>query len=207
MFRRIFETGPVRLDAIATALDVGSTQDTESASSNYFARELARFSDVTLFSDQPIEIERDIDFPVKAALSGDACAFGREIGQFDLVLSSATIEHVGDSGRQRRMIDCCLRVARKFVVITTPNRWYPVELHTALPLLHWLPRPLYRRLLRTMGLDFFAEEQNLNLLGRRDLLTLVEGCDERPRIASCRVETVRLFGPVSNLVLILELDA
>jgi hypothetical protein len=25
------------------------------------------------------------------------------------------------------------------VFVTTPNRWFPVEVHTKLPLVHWLP--------------------------------------------------------------------
>jgi len=25
--------------------------------------------------------------------------------------------------------------------VTTPNRWFPIETHCKLPVLHWLPRP------------------------------------------------------------------
>ena len=31
-----------------------------------------------------------------------------------------------------------VRVGRR-VFLTTPNRWFPVEVHTRLPLVHWLP--------------------------------------------------------------------
>jgi len=207
MFRRIFEGGTMQLDSIADVLDVGSTKDSDYASSNFFARKLSATSRVTLFSDQPIDAQRDIDFAVDGVLVGDALNMGAEVGTYDLVLSSATIEHVGSIQNQRRMIEGCLRAARKYVVITTPNRWHPLEFHTKLPLLHWLPRPLHRRLLKLIGFRFFAEEQNLNLLGRRDLQTMIDVSNLRDRIKSCRVETVRLFGLVSNLVFILELDA
>lgn len=207
MFRRIFEGGTMRLDTIADVLDVGSTKDSDYASSNYFARVLSATSRVTLFSDQPIDAERDIDFTVEGVLVGDALNMGAEIGTYDLVLSSATIEHVGSIQNQRRMIEGCLRAARKYVVITTPNRWHPLEFHTKLPLLHWLPRRLHRRLLKLIGFRFFADEQNLNLLGRRDLQTMIDVSNQRDRIKSCRVETIRLFGLVSNLVFILELKA
>lgn len=207
MFRRIFEGGTMRLDTIADVLDVGSTKDSDYASSNYFARVLSATSRVTLFSDQPIDAERDIDFTVEGVLVGDALNMGAEIGTYDLVLSSATIEHVGSIQNQRRMIEGCLRAARKYVVITTPNRWHPLEFHTKLPLLHWLPRRLHRRLLKLIGFRFFADEQNLNLLGRRDLQTMIDVSNQRDRIKSCRVETIRLFGLVSNLVIILELEA
>jgi hypothetical protein len=31
-----------------------------------------------------------------------------------------------------------MRVARR-AFVTTPNRWFPLEVHTRLPLVHWLP--------------------------------------------------------------------
>jgi hypothetical protein len=55
------------------------------------------------------------------------------------------------------------------VVIATPNRWHPLELHSKQPLLHWLLSWLYWHLLKLIGFGFFADEQNLNLLGWRDL--------------------------------------
>ena len=48
------------------------------------------------------------------------------------------IEHVGGREAQRRFVEEALRVARR-AFVTTPNRWFPVEVHTRLPLVHWLP--------------------------------------------------------------------
>ena len=56
--------------------------------------------------------------------------------------------------------------------LTTPNRWYPVDFHTLLPLLHWLPRPWHRALLRWLGQDFYAQPHNLHLLSRGEVLDL-----------------------------------
>jgi hypothetical protein len=205
IFARIFETGAVRLDLIASVLDVGSTKDRLNESSNFFARQLSETSSVTLFSDQQIDTQRDIDFAVAGVLVGDASRIGPDTGTYDLVLSSATIEHVGTVDDQRRMIACCIRAARRYVIITTPNRWHPLEFHTRLPLLHWLPRRWHRRLLKAIGFDFFAEENNLNLLDRHELRTMIDVNEQRERIKSCQLETIRLFGLVSNLVFILEL--
>ncbi len=205
IFRRIFEGGVVRLDLIASVLDVGSTKDSLNQSSNFFARQLSRTTRVTLFSDQRIDPQRDIDFPVADVLVGDASRIGPETGPYDLVLSSATIEHVGTVDDQRRMIACCIRAARKYVIITTPNRWHPLEFHTRLPFLHWLPRRVHRTILKAIGFDFFADEHNLNLLDRHELQTMIDGNDQRERIKSCHLEKIRLFGAVSNLVFILEL--
>lgn len=57
---------------------------------------------------------------------------------FDLALSNAVIEHVGDEAAQRRLIAEHLRVARH-VIITTPNKWFPLETHTNTVLRHWSP--------------------------------------------------------------------
>ena len=58
--------------------------------------------------------------------------------EFDVVFSNAVIEHVGGEAEQRRFVEEVLRVGRR-AFITTPNRWFPVEVHTRLPLVHWLP--------------------------------------------------------------------
>ena len=205
IFRRVFETGTVRLSRIESVLDVGSTKDSINQSSNFFARRLSTTARVTLFSDQPIDPQKDIDFAVAGVLVGDASRIGAEVPRHDLVLSSATIEHVGTVDDQRRMIACCIRAAKRYVVLTTPNRWHPIEFHTRLPLLHWLPRRIHRRILRIIGFDFFADEMNLNLLARRDMQTMITVNDQRERIKSCRLETIRLLGVVSNLVFVIEL--
>src|SRR5919202_1557251 len=45
------------------------------------------------------------------------------------------------------------RVARR-VFVTTPNRWFPLDPHTLLPFVHWLPAgPRRARLLRARGFD------------------------------------------------------
>jgi len=58
------------------------------------------------------------------------------------------------------------------VVFTTPNKRFPVELHTFLPLLHWLPDASYRALLRRLGQDYFADVENLNLLDAPTFVSL-----------------------------------
>jgi hypothetical protein len=57
-------------------------------------------------------------------------------GAFDLVVSNAVIEHVGDEDEQRVFLAEHARVGR-FWVATTPNRSFPVESHTRSVLLHY----------------------------------------------------------------------
>jgi SAM-dependent methyltransferase len=77
-------------------------------------------------------------YPEIAYVQADGCALPFPDGAFDLYFSNAVIEHVGDAGRQRRFVAEALRVAGR-VFLTTPNRHFPVEVHTRLPLVHWLP--------------------------------------------------------------------
>ena len=76
-------------------------------------------------------------------------ADGRELpfadGAFDLGFSNAVVEHVaGGRDGQRRFVHELCRVARR-VFVTTPNRWFPLEVHTLLPFAHWLPAAAARR--------------------------------------------------------------
>lgn len=92
-------------------------------------------------------------------------------GGFDLVFSNAVVEHVGGTQGQRAFISELCRVGRR-VLVATPNRWFPVEHHTGVPLLHYLPPPLYRRLLRGTPLEYWSREEHLNLLTAHSLRAL-----------------------------------
>jgi hypothetical protein len=57
-------------------------------------------------------------------------------GQFHVATSFAVIEHVGSVEKQRRFVAELLRVGKR-VFLTVPHRFFPIEHHTAIPLLHW----------------------------------------------------------------------
>jgi 2-polyprenyl-3-methyl-5-hydroxy-6-metoxy-1,4-benzoquinol methylase len=119
---------------------------------------------------------------------------------FDVVHSSAVLEHVGSAENQRRFIAELTRVAKRVVFLTTPNRWFPVEFHSVLPLVHWLPKPWFRRLLRGTRYEFFSLEENLNLLDRKEILQLCANLN----VPSVMVESQRLLGLASNLLVTIE---
>ena len=123
---------------------------------------------------------------------GQSLPFGER--RFDIVFCSAVIEHVGDQAAQHAFLQEILRVGR-CVFVTTPNRWYPVELHTMTPLLHWLPPAIHRPLYRRLGLEFFSREENLNLLDIRALRALVED------VPGVRIDRHWFLGLPSNLIL------
>ena len=110
-------------------------------------------------------------YPRIAYVQGDACALPFEDGSFDVVFSNAVIEHVGGRERQRRLVSEALRVGRR-VFLTTPNRRFPVEVHTALPLVHWLPDRAAHRVYDLLGKGF---AKDLDLLSSRSLEALFPG--------------------------------
>ena len=77
-------------------------------------------------------------YPAARYVQGNALELPFEDGSFDVVFSNAVIEHVGGREEQRRFVAEALRVAPR-VFVTTPNRWFPIEVHTRLPFVHWLP--------------------------------------------------------------------
>jgi SAM-dependent methyltransferase len=118
-------------------------------------------------------------------VQADACALPFADGEFDIVFSNAVIEHVGGRERQRGLVSEAIRVGRR-VFITTPNRRFPVEVHTRLPFVHWLPDALSHRVYRATGREFATE---VHLLTRRSLESLFPG---RVRIVSLGLTLVAI---------------
>jgi hypothetical protein len=90
---------------------------------------------------------------------------------FDIGICNAVVEHAGTYEQQRELVREVCRVCRR-VMFTTPNTWFPIEHHTLLPLVHWLPDRLFRAILRRLGFDFLSRVENLNPIDARTLLSL-----------------------------------
>jgi SAM-dependent methyltransferase len=107
-------------------------------------------------------------YPAASYVQADALQLPFEAGAFDVYFSNAVIEHVGPREAQRRFVSEALRVAPR-VFITTPNRWFPIELHTRAPLVHWLPDAAAHRAYDLIRKPWAKEN---HLLGPRDLRNL-----------------------------------
>ena len=107
-------------------------------------------------------------YPEVAYVQADACALPFHDDDFDCYFSNAVLEHVGGRARQREFVREALRVASR-VFITTPNRRFPIEVHTKLPLVHWLA-PVPRARVYELARKPWAKE--IELLDGRDLRAL-----------------------------------
>lgn len=178
-----------------TILDVGATSDQVYDFSNYLEAWYPYKSRITAVGIDDAKFLEEI-YPGITFLKADGKDLPFEDGAFDVVHSSAVLEHVGSRDEQKRFIQELTRVARRAVHMTTPNRWFPIEVHTVLPFVHWLPAPWFRAVLRQLGHDMLSREENLNLLGARDLHRMCRDLGLKHL-----VETTPLFGLPSNLLL------
>ncbi|MDB2363334.1 hypothetical protein N9V70_02705, partial [Candidatus Pelagibacter bacterium] len=161
----------ITLNKINTVLDIGTTSDDQNISSNLIVKSLNNISEFCSISDQKITSS----FFKKMLQKSITDNFSEEeIERFksDLVLSSATIEHVGNYNNQKMMLANMVRLSKKIIIITTPNRFHPVDFHTKIPIIHWLPKSIHRKILKFLNLSFYSREENLNLLSKSDFIQL-----------------------------------
>jgi hypothetical protein len=116
-------------------------------------------------------------FPLVTAVRADGRALPFLDDQFDIGFSNAVVEHLPDLDSQRAFVSELCRVSRR-VFVTTPNRRFPLDTHTLVPLAHWLPDERRDRLYRALHRD---EGLGLRLLGPDDFLALFPD-SERPRL-------------------------
>jgi SAM-dependent methyltransferase len=176
-----------------TVLDLGVTCDVHSKESNYF-EQMYPYTRRVVCAGTEAAHHLEEAYPGTTFVQvtpGRPLPFADR--QFDIVFSNAVVEHAGGRREQREFIREALRVGRRFFV-TTPNRWFPVEVHTGLPLLHFLHPRVYRGLLRKLGHEYYASEANLNLLDRKSLLGLF------PAGGSVDVHRIKTLGFTSNLI-------
>jgi hypothetical protein len=188
----------IKKSKIQDVLDVGTTSDTLNRSSNFLINNFRHTKICKSISDQKITSNFFL-YTIQKSITKKLT--GAEINKFssDLVISNATIEHVGSKNNQLQMIKNMISLTKKIFVIATPNRYHPIEFHTFIPLIHWLPKKIHRLLLKLFGLFYFAKEKNLNLLSKKDLVNLLDRFKDK---IDYSVFYIKWFGIKSNLIII-----
>jgi SAM-dependent methyltransferase len=122
---------------------------------------------ITAVSDVPLpNFARE--FPLTKTVTASGTDLPFEDDAFDVSFSNAVVEHVGGPDEQRRFVAELCRVAPR-VFLSTPNRWFPLETHTLVPFVHWLPRPAADRVFAAFGRDNW---DRVRLLSKGQLLAL-----------------------------------
>lgn len=173
-------------------IDVGVTPFVELDDSNYFEKLYPHPERITAVSLEDIEGLRK-EFPHTSFIMSDGRDLPFRDKEFDVAFSSAVIEHVGDRPDQKKFIGEMLRVS-KATFLTTPYRWFPVEVHSFLPFIHWFPRSIFSLILRIIGKPFWASVDNLNLLDIKSLYSLY------PKERKPDIFLLKTFGLPSNII-------
>jgi len=181
-------------------LDLGTTPDTKLAESNYFEQRYPYPQQLTIASIEDCQnvVEKYSLKEFVYNYSGKPLPFNDK--QFDILYCSAVLEHTGTRQDQKLFLDECRRVAHK-CFITTPNRYFPIEMHSFIPFLHWLPWPVFQKILKVLGKQFLADIHNLNLLSKADVQKLL---GEQSRQHPDEIFYIRTLGWPSNIVIVMD---
>ena len=180
-------------------IDIGTTPSANQYQ-NIILSKIRNNKNVTCFSNLDCKILYKKYPNIKKIIVGDGRKNNLPDNSFDIVHSNATIEHVGSYQNQLKFIKECIRISKKNIFIQTPNRFYPIDFHTILPFIHWLPKNIHRKILQIIGLNFYSLEKNLNLLSEKDLISL---CKELS-ISNFKIIKYKLFFMTSNLILLVK---
>jgi SAM-dependent methyltransferase len=160
----------IKPTAADSVLDVGFSDKEYSVTDNFLEKNYPYPEMITALGiDVPNEFTRR--YPLVKAVRYDGQIFPWSGQSFDLCWSNAVLEHVGNKKDQVMFIREIKRVSRK-AFVTTPNRYFPIEVHTRVPLLHFLPKPFFDSYLKLIGKKW-ATGDYMNLLSLTDIKELL----------------------------------
>ncbi len=150
-----------------TILDVGVNVEEYSEADNYLERHYQYPSNITALGTGDMR-QFHARYPKVTVLSGDGRGLPFDDNTFTIGYSNAVLEHVGDTEAQVAFLKELLRVSER-AYLTTPNRLFPIEIHTRLPLIHlFLSKKSFDRVLRAIGKSWAAGDY-MNLLSEKEL--------------------------------------
>ena len=99
------------------------------------------------------------------------------------------------------MIKNVALLTNKIFFITTPNKYYPIDFHSKLPLVNMLPNNIFRKILKFFNFEYLSKEENLNLLSLKDLKNfLLE--TKIHKDFDIKIKYIKLFFIKSNFIII-----
>jgi len=153
-------------------LDVGFSPRLEPKDTNFFEKRYPYLNKLTVVSVEKVGSMAELYPKIKFVEVKPNRKLPFKSKSFDIVVSWATLEHVGSRNNQKNFIAELFRLGKK-VFVTTPNKNFIYELHSGLFLVHWLPQKYFATLCRLLKRDFWSKKSNLNLLNKKDLINLI----------------------------------
>jgi len=154
-----------------TILDVGYNDNEYRDTENFLEKNYPYLSKITALGImEPRNF--NISYPEVRTVSYDGNIFPFKDKEFDICWSNAVIEHVGNFDKQVFFVKELIRTGRS-VFFTTPNRLFPVEIHNRMPLLHYLPKRLFDKIMIMLNKTDWIDDK-LNMLSYRKLKKLIK---------------------------------
>ncbi len=169
-------------------VDVGVNDEEYSPYDNYLEKYYQYPHNITAVAQSTLTY-----FPAKYPAVSPVIADGLDLPfddrSFSISYANAVIEHVGEKPAQIRFLSELRRVGARGYV-TTPSRYFPIELHTRVPLLHLvLSKQMFDRFIRLIGKDW-ATGNYMNLLSKQELASIADSAGVR----NYTIRTSKLFG-------------
>jgi len=154
-----------------TLIDVGVNTEEYSAADNYLEKFYSYPENITAVGIGDLSLFRE-RYPKAKSFEGDGRALPFGDNSFDIAYSNAVIEHVGSTrADQLQFLTELVRVSKRGY-LTTPNRHFPIEIHTRTPLLHLLlPKKMFDAFLVFIGKEW-ATGDYMHLLSKKDIHSL-----------------------------------
>ena len=156
----------IKPDKDDTILDVGFNETEYSHVDNFLEKNYRYPEKITALGLKEAK-EFAGRYPKVNTVKYDGRVFPFGDKSFDVCWSNAVLEHVGDREKQIFFIKEITRVS-KSAYITTPNRFFPIEVHTRVPLLHYLPKKIFDKILPIFGKSWAAGNY-MHLLSKKEL--------------------------------------
>ena len=179
-------------------LDVGFSESREKYN-NLFLNKYPFKNKITSISNQKPFFIKKI-FPQICFKICNAKKMKFKNNSFDIVHSNAVIEHVGSFNNQLKFVSECFRVSKKYVFIQTPYKFFPLEIHTKIPLIHYLPHKFYAPIYEFFGFKSLSKIENLNLMSISDIKKILKILN----IIKYSIIKIKLFGFTSNIILVIK---
>lgn len=193
-------------DPDSDVVDIGVTPDTSYEESNFFERFYPYKDKLYATSIEDASFLEEQYPGMHFVKQTESFHFPFENDRFKVLFSNAVVEHVGSNTNQRDFIKECVRISNHGFYITTPDRFFPVEMHTCLPFLNWLPKRTFRKILRGTKYDWCSYENNLNLLTTGEVKKIMDDiCREyiaNGKRVSYEIRHLFTFGFPSNIIIV-----
>lgn len=155
-----------------TILDVGVNTEEYSEADNYLERYYPYPQNITAVGIEDMT-SFEKRYPQVKTIQGTGLNLTFPDNSFDICYSNAVIEHVGDINKQLQFLSELYRVGRRGY-LTTPNRFFPIEIHTRIPLLHlFLSKKSFDAFLTRIGKAWAAGEY-MHLLSEKELRSILQ---------------------------------